>query len=101
MSKRLELVNGLPIMVDDPISLPAYDESIYFASGLAANTPITLPNSGDFQESDAADLLVFRNSTAAEEGRDFTVVGAVAPFTQIQFSFDLPSDTVVRFKQNV
>ena len=97
MASRIELINGLPTTVD----ITAYDESIYYSSGLAANTPITLPNSGSFQEADAADLVVFKNSTAAEEGRDFTVVGMSAPYTQIEFTYDLPADTVVRFKQNI
>ena len=93
----LRLVNGLPTMV------AAYDQSQYFATGLAANTPITLPSSGSFTSSVAADLLVEMNGITREQGasRDFTVVGAGPTFTQIQFNYALPNDAVVRFKQNI
>jgi hypothetical protein len=52
MAKKLQLVNGLPIMMDEAAAATPYDQSIYYASGLAANTNITLPNSGSFNQSD-------------------------------------------------
>lgn len=88
-------------MVDVPGTLAAYDESIYYSSGLAANTPITLPNSGAFTNASAKDLIVIHNNRIVEVTRDFTVVGAGPSYTQIQFIYTLPNDSVVRVKQNI
>ena len=78
-----------------------YDESIYYVSGLTANTPITLPNSGNFTDSSAKDLLVVLNDRVVEITRDFTVVGAGPTYTQIQFVYALTNDSVVRFKKGL
>lgn len=91
----LRLVNGLPTMV------AAYDQSIYYSTGLAASTPITLPSSGSFTSSTAADLIVIVNNRVVEVTRDFSVVGAGPTYTQIQFSYALSNDSVVRFRQNI
>jgi len=98
MAKFLQGVNGVPKMVT--ITTP-YDESIYYASGLSASTPITLPNSGSFSESDASDLLVILNKKVVELTRDFNVVGSGPTYTQIQFVYDLPDDAVLNFKQGI
>lgn len=90
----LKLVNGLPTIV------AAYDESIYYSSGLSANTNITLPNSGSYQSASAKDILVVINDRAAEVTRDFDVVGAGPTYTQFKFIYDLPLDSVVRIKMN-
>lgn len=100
MAKKLELIAGIPQMVDEGGGA-AYDESIYYSSGLAANTSITLPNSGSFTSSAAKDLIVIANGTVKEVTRHFTVVGAGPTYTQIQFVYDLTNDTVVQFKRNV
>lgn len=93
----MKLVNGLPT------SVAAYDESISYPTGLAATTPITLPNSGSFLDSAAKDLQVIYNDLNMMVGAsaDFTVVGAGPTYTQIQFNFALPNNAIVRFKQNL
>lgn len=75
-----------------------YDESLYYASGLVAGTTITLPASQTYSNSLAKDIIVFVNGRAVEVTRDFTVVGSGPFYSQIQFIYDLPADSVVRFK---
>lgn len=101
MAKFLRLVNGLPIMLEESATQPVYDESIYYASGLAATTPITLPNGGTYTDASAKDLLVILNDRVVEVVRDFTVVGSGPTFTQIQFNYALNNDSVVRFRKNI
>lgn len=91
----MKLVNGLPTSVAE------YDESIDYPSGLAANTPITLPNSGFYLNASAKDLLILYNDLGMEVTRDFTVVGAGPTYTQFQFVFALPNNSKVRIKQNI
>jgi len=79
-------------------TLTYIDASVRYASGLAANTPLTLPGSASFNSSTAADINIIVNDLWKEVTRDFTVVGS-APYTQIQFIYDLPNDAVVRVKQ--
>lgn len=98
MATILKLVNGLPTMVDTADT--AFDDSIYYASGLTSGTNITIPNSNEFINTDASDIIITVNKQLQEVTRDFTVVGS-SPYTQIQFSYDLPSDSVVRFKRIV
>jgi len=90
-----KLINGLPTAV------APYDQSIAYPSGLAANTPITLPASGSFTDASANDLLIIYNDLVMEVTRDFTVVGSGPTYTQIQFVFALPNDAKVRFKTNI
>lgn len=101
MAKFLKLVNGIPVMTDLPGISDPYDESIYYAAGLAANTNITLPNSGDFADSSSKDILIILNDRVVEVTRDFDVVGAGPTYTQIKFIYDLTTNAVVRFKKNL
>jgi len=101
MAKFIQGANGILKMVDIPGSADPYDESIYYDSGLAATTNITLPNSGSFSDSGAADLIVILNKKVVEITRDFTVVGGGPSYTQIQFVYELPDDSVVNFKQGI
>lgn len=101
MAKKLELINGLPVMQDEAAAGTPYDESIYYASGLAANTNITLPNSGSYTSNAAKDIIVVLNNRLVESGRDFDVVGAGPTYTQIKFIYDLTDDSVVRFRKNI
>ena len=87
---QLKLINGLPVTQTE------YDESIYYSSGLAADTNITLPNGQTFATS-AKDLIVILNGLEKEVTRDFTVVSS----TQIKFVYALPNDSIVRFKMNI
>lgn len=88
----MRLVNGLPTTIQP------YDQIIQYSSGLAANTPLTLPSSGTYSSSIAADLLVIVNGQVKEITTDFLTVGS-APYTQIQFNYALPNATTVQFKQ--
>lgn len=97
MTKVLQLINGVPTTIE--INSP-YDESIYYSSGLAASTTITLPNSGSFTSSTAKDILIIVNKRVVEIDRDFNVIGG-SPYTQIEFIYTLPNDTVVNFKQGI
>lgn len=96
MAIVLKLVNGLPTMVNTADT--AFDESIVYASGLTANTDITIPNSNEFINADASDIIITVNKQLQEVTRDFTVQGS-SPYTTIRFIYDLPSDSVVRFKR--
>lgn len=100
MSKILTIVNGIPTLQEVSVGT-AYDESIYYESGLAAETPITLPNSGYFTNSSAKDILVIANDLVREITIDFTIVDAGPNYTQIQFNYALPTHSRVRFKQNI
>lgn len=92
---QLKLVGGLPVMVAE------YDESIYYASGLAASTAITLPSSGVFNNASAKDIIVIHNDRVVEVTRDFNVLGGGPSYTQIEFIYALPNDSVVRFRKNI
>lgn len=91
----LKLINGLPV------NQAAYDESIAYISGLTANTNITLPNSQSYRSASAKDLIVILNGLEKENIRDFLVQGAGPTYTQIQFVYALPNNSIVRFKMNV
>lgn len=79
----------------------AYDESIYYSSGLSTGTDVTLPNSGYFTDASAKDIFIIVNDRVVEVTRDFTVLGAGPNYTQIEFLYDLPNDSVVRFKKEL
>jgi hypothetical protein len=91
----MKLVNGLPTMIQP------YDQQIFYSTGLAASTAITLPSSGTFHSSTASDLLVILNATVVEVTNDFTVVGSGPNYTQIQFNYALPNASTLIFKQVV
>jgi len=98
--KVITISNGIPTATTISTASP-YSESIYYSSGLAADTEITLPNSGSFADSAAKDILVTVNDTVKEVTRDFTVVGAGPTYTKIKFGYDLPSKSVVCFRQGI
>lgn len=88
-------------MQDEAAGGTPYSESIYYVSGLAANTNITLPNSGSFTDANAKDLLVILNDQVKEVTRDFDVVGAGPTYTQIKFIYDLTNDSVLVLRKNI
>lgn len=90
----LELVSGIPTQVDEHY----YDQSIVYASGLAASSDIILPNSEVYYEDDASDLLIIFNNRPVEVTRDFTVPAGTSK-NKITTVYALPNDTVVRFKK--
>lgn len=99
MAQVLQLVNGVPTMVS--LADNAYDESIYYASGLSASSTITLPNSGSFESADAKDILITINGRVAQITTDFTVVGAGPTYTQISNVYALTDDTTINFKRDI
>jgi len=105
MAKFLRLVNGLPTSVEVTISQTSiadpYDESIAYPSGLAADTPITLPSAGYFTNSAAKDILIIANDLTKENSRDFTVIGSGPEYNQISFNYNLPTNSIVRFHGSV
>ena len=99
MTQTLQLTNGLPVMTSG-----LYSQSIYYASGLTANTTITLPSSGYFLDANAKDILITVNDRVVEfspdsSSRDFIVLGSGPQYTQIQFLYALSNDTVVAFRK--
>jgi hypothetical protein len=97
MAQVLKMVNGFPEMV----TVDTYDDSLYYASGLAADSTITLPNSGSFTDSSAGDIIIIGNKKVWEVARDFTVVGVGPTYTQIKNVWALPDDFVLHFKQGI
>lgn len=97
MTSFTRFVNG----VLTTVQIDSFDESIAYPSGLSAATNITIPNSKSFTTSDASDILIIANNTLREVTRDFTVVGSGPTYTQIQFIYDLPTNTTVRFIKHV
>lgn len=91
----IRLINGLPV------NQAAYDESLAYAGGLAASTNVTLPNSQTFSSASAKDLIVIVNGLEKEVTRDFSVIGGGPTYTQIAFVYDLPNNSIVRFKMNI
>jgi len=80
-----------------------YDESIYYPSILSAFTPITLPlnsRAGNTEQKynvGAGQLETYINDRFVEPIRDYNEL-AGSPAGQISFKYDLPADTVVRFR---
>ena len=81
------------------IPIPGYNEDILYASGLAANTPITLPNNSrnggaaQTYTPSAANLKVWVNGIYRDQGHDWTSIDS----SSLYFPFDLPNDSIVTF----
>lgn len=82
-----------------------YDESIHFPTGLTAATLVPLPDNsraGNKPQgfiAGSAELEVYVNDTFRERVRDYVEVTGTAP-GQIAFNYDLPANSVVRFRIN-
>jgi hypothetical protein len=70
-----------------------YDEEIYYASGLAANTPITLPG-GKVYNQISHELQVFVNGIMKFQGTDWTSTSS----TQVEFPIALANNSRVVFR---
>lgn len=88
----LKVINGFPQFVSP------YDKSIYYSAGLVSGSNITLPEGEEYKKDDASDLFIIFNEKIVENIRDF-VVPAGATKTYITTEYNLPADTVVRFKK--
>lgn len=76
-------------------STTIYDESTTISGGgLTAGTPLSLPNSGEYND---IDLRVYVNGVFFEPGIDYNYVG-ITPRTQVTFVENLPDGDVVRFR---
>lgn len=71
-----------------------YQAEYVIASPLSANTPITLPSAQTFN---GAELKVYLDGQRSYHTYDYTYVGS-APYTQIEFTFDIEADSVVLFE---
>lgn len=88
--------------IDQTISTPVYDEELYFASGLAANTSITLPNNTrdsnapQFFAPAAGFLQVYLNQLYKSQGgsADWVAIDS----QHISFNYALPNDSRVHFR---
>lgn len=105
MGKKLQLVNGIPKMIDESATPPIYDEYIdIVASGasgdnalnvpVAAGTPITLPNSGTYI---SEELEVYIGGQRLEDFVDYNYVGTGVR-SQISMTFDLEVSDRIRFR---
>ena len=97
MTTFMRLVNGIPTSVE----IDSFDESEFRASSTTSGTTLTIPNSKSFQKADASDILIVVNDTLREVTKDFTVVGVGPNYTQIQFVYDLPAQTHLRYIKHV
>jgi hypothetical protein len=104
-SVALVLVNGVPRQQAITTSLPLiYDESVTIvATGgggsgsnslngpIAANTPITLPASGNYtlNTNSVPNLQVYLNGDRTESTLDWNASGAGPTYTAITFTFEL------------
>lgn len=95
MAKFLQIVNGIPKMVEETAPPAIYDEYLLVVGSspgpneilgpVAPSTNITLPASGTYN---GEELLVDLNGVSMENGYDFNFVGS-PPRTQISFNFQL------------
>lgn len=102
MGKFLRLSNGVPRSFDEGASgFPLYKESLTVVSGspgageiqypITAGTPITLPNSGNFEfdGSSNTSFWVFLNGARLEHVYDWNESGSGPSYTAITLTFDL------------
>jgi hypothetical protein len=88
--------------IDQTISTPVYDEEIYYPTGLAANTSITLPNNTrdsnnpQFFSPSAGFLQVYLNQLYKTQGgsADWIAIDN----QHISFNYALPNDSRVHFR---
>ncbi len=91
MAKFLSVINGIPYMVAESAGITIYDETTELASSLSAGTAISLPSAKTFT---GDELEVYLSGVRVDIDRDFTKTSS----TQIQFAYDLPIGTLIRFR---
>ena len=98
MGRFLRISNGMMRSFDEAATAAIYDQTYTVApGGLAANTPISLPNSQTYATDGS--LKVFLNGTYVNAGNvDYSYVGSGPTYTQIQFPFALLAGELVRFR---
>jgi hypothetical protein len=96
MAKFTRIVNGVLRQFDESGTPTIYDQnSVIGGGGLTTGSPITLPLS---QTYDSNELEVYLNNVRLTPVLDYNYVGASAPRTQVNFTFDLLANEVVRFR---
>lgn len=96
MGKFLRLSNGVARSFEEAAGTPAYNEVIDVASDISAGTPVTLPNSGTYEDKE---ILIFVNGKYIQLGEGWNLVG-VAPRTQVSFSDDILTGDLISFYIN-
>jgi hypothetical protein len=95
MAKVVKITNGIPTYAE--LAASAY-EGVYNVVGtITTGTPITLPSSGTYTDSD---LSVYLNGQRMTYVEDFVYVGS-PPRTQISMLFDLISGDILTFRREV
>ena len=104
MAKKLQLVNGIPRMIDESSTPAIYDETITIvesATGdneldgpISTGIAITLPGSGTYE---ASELEIYLSGQRIDEIFDYNYIG-VGTRTQVSFTFDLEIDDKIRFR---
>lgn len=97
MATFIAIVNGRPTEVE----IDSFDESEFRAAATPASTTLTIPNSKSFQKADASDILIIVNNTLREVTKDFNVLGVGPDYTQIEFVYELPAQSHIRYKKLV
>jgi len=95
MGRFLRLINGIPRSFDEASSIPIYDESLTVSSTITAGTNVALPLSGTY---DGQELEVYCNGQVLDDIADYIFVGS-PPRTQVQFTFDLITGDIIRFRK--
>lgn len=79
----------------DPLTI--YDEVIVVGpGGILAGTNITLPNSGSYTD---VEMEIYLDGQFLEPTIDYNYVGASAPRTQVQMTFDLLENERLRIRK--
>lgn len=90
----LKIVNGVPKHVS-LVSAGVYEEDIDVTSTITTGSPVTLPNSGTYEN---VELEVFLNGNRLSAGADYNYVGS-PPRTQVSFTFDLLNGDKLKFRK--
>lgn len=104
-TSTLKIHEDLRPLLGQGMSNAHYDESSYFSSVLAAGSVVTVPNNsraGGQQQMytiGSGELEIYVNDTFREPGRDYIELSGGPP-GQIVFNYDLPADSVVRFRMS-
>lgn len=96
--QALKLVNGIPRMRDisGTGGVTIYDETLTVGvGGISSGSPITLPNSGTYDDDD---LEVYLGGLFLEPGVDYNYVGAGPDKTQITMVDDVFENELLRFR---
>lgn len=95
MAQVLQVINGLPRMVDIATGGASWDEEELLTGNLTANTNYTIPNSRTYTMGNK-ELNVFVDGIAQRVGTDYTEVST----TQIKFpNKDIIVDQRIRIRR--